>query len=201
MTTHSHSRFSARLSATGLAGLVLTMGVALGGCASAPEARDSRADQPQAAAAWLPPTQVYFYPNAGQSPAQQDRDRFECYLWARQQTGFDPSQPQYAPQTRVEVLPRPAPGHDTAVGAVSGAVLGAAVAGPRDAGSGAVVGALAGAVLGAASDAERQQQADRIEEQRYNRADTARLATLERRAADYRRAMGACLEGRGYTVQ
>lgn len=200
MTTHSHSRFPAPLSATGLAGLALALGVALGGCASAPEARDSGADRPQAEAARLPPTQVYFYPNAGQSPEQQDRDRFECYLWARQQTGFDPSQPQYVPRPRVEVLPRPAPGHDTAVGAVGGAVLGAAVAGPGDAGSGAVVGALAGAVLGAASDAERQAQAERIE-QRYNRADTGKLAAMERKAADYRRAMGACLEGRGYTVQ
>lgn len=29
-----------------------------------------------------PPTHVYFYPAAGQTTEQQERDRFDCYLWA-----------------------------------------------------------------------------------------------------------------------
>jgi len=103
----------------------------------------------------LPPTQVFFYPNSGQSQARQERDRYECYLWAVKQTGFDPSQPQVASHVRVEVLPMPAPGHDTALGALTGAMLGAAVSRPRDVGTGAVVGAIGGAMIGAASDASR----------------------------------------------
>lgn len=147
----------------------------------------------------LPPTQVFFYPNSGQSQAQQERDRYECYLWSLKQTGFDPSQPQLASTVRVEVVPMPAPGHDTALGAVTGAMLGAVVSRPRDAGTGAVIGAIGGAMVGAASDASRVEQADRVQ-MRHDRIDAQRASQIERRAHDYRRAMAACLEGRGYTV-
>lgn len=181
--------------------VLLAVGLALGGCASAPEERGvQRGPAPAATTVRLPPTRVFFYPNAGQTPEQQDRDRYECYLWATKQTGFDPGQPLYAPHVRVEVIPLPPPGHDTAVGAVTGAVLGAAISRPGDAAGGAVVGAMAGAVIGAASDASRRDEAERMEE-RYARVDAQRLAQIERKAADYRRAMAACLEGRGYNVQ
>jgi len=33
------------------------------------------------------------YPSDGQSPEQQSTDRYECYRWAVDQTGFDPTQP------------------------------------------------------------------------------------------------------------
>ena len=33
------------------------------------------------------------YPAKGQTPMQQDRDRYECHDWARLQSGVDPSQP------------------------------------------------------------------------------------------------------------
>jgi hypothetical protein len=147
-----------------------------------------------------PTTQVYFYPTAGQSPEQQNRDRYECYLWAVKQSGFDPSQPHLAPHQRVEVVPMPAPGHDTVAGAATGAIVGAAVSRPRDVGEGAVVGAIAGALLGAASDASRTAQAEQVQ-RRYDQRDAERNAVVEQQATNYRRAMGACLEGRGYTVK
>ena len=56
-----------------------------------------------AASIWLGAeayAQPYIYPSKGQSQEQQERDKFECYNWARQQTGFDPT----APST--PVLPR-----------------------------------------------------------------------------------------------
>ena len=34
--------------------------------------------------------EIYVYPNKGQSTEQQGRDRYECYVWAVGQTGFDP---------------------------------------------------------------------------------------------------------------
>lgn len=148
----------------------------------------------------LPSTEIYFYPTRGQSPAQQERDRYECYLWAVKQSGFDPGQAQLAPHQRVEVKPAPAPGTDTAVGAVSGAVIGSMLAAPHDRGEGMIFGAITGALLGAASDSARQEQAQRIQQQ-YNVKDAQRYARLERQARDYRRAMSACLEGRGYNVQ
>lgn len=175
---------------------LLAMALALGGCASAPAERRVVTEP---APMRLPPTQVFFYPTAGQTPERQDRDRYECYLWAVKQTGFDPSQPRLAAGLRVEVVPMPPPGHDTALGAVSGAVIGAAVSRPHDAAEGAAIGAVAGAVIGAAADASRQAEAERIQE-RYEQRDAQRLGQLERRAQDYRRAMAACLEGRGYAV-
>jgi hypothetical protein len=148
----------------------------------------------------LPSTQVYFYPNHGQSAAQQDRDRYECYLWAKKQTGFDPSSTQLAPHQRVEVWPMPPTGYDIAVGAATGAVLGAVVSPPNKTAEGVAVGAITGAVIGAASDAARQEQAERIQ-QSYDQRDAQRIAQLERQASSYRRAMAACLQGRGYTVR
>src|SRR5262249_13764232 len=131
--------------------------------------------------------------------AQQDRDRYECYNWAVKQTGYDPSQRRPHPADRVAVVPQPAPNAGAIGGAATGAIVGAAVT--RDAGKGAIVGGVAGALLGSAADAwakqQPEQEARAIEaqrERRYDRAD-------DREAAGYRRAMSACLEGRGYTVK
>lgn len=169
---------------------VFVLGV--GACASHPP----QPAVPSAGAAPPPSPQVYFYPLKGQNAAQQDRDRYECYLWAMKQTGFDPSLPQLAPHQKVEVVPVPPPGHDTAVGAATGAVLGAVVSPPGRTAQGAVLGAVAGAAIGAASDTARQREARRLQE-RYNQ----RAASIDQRASDYRRAMTACLEGRGYSVR
>lgn len=148
----------------------------------------------------LPTTTVYFYPTKGQSEAQQDRDRYECYLWAVKQTGFDPGQAQMAPHQRIEVVPAAPPGTDTAAGAVTGAIVGSMMAPGRDSGFGLVFGAITGAMLGSASDQARQEQAARAQ-QYYDSKDSKRYALLEKQARDYRRAMTACLEGRGYTVR
>jgi len=148
----------------------------------------------------LPTTTVYFYPTKGQTEEQQNRDRYECYLWAVKQTGFDPGQAQLAPHQRIEVTPAAPPGADTAAGAVGGALIGSMMAPRHDAGFGLVFGAITGAMFGAASDQARQQEAS--DAQRYYDAKySQRYAVVERQARDYRRAMTACLEGRGYTVR
>ncbi len=95
----------------------------------------------------------------------------------------------------------PPPAHDAAVGAATGAVIGAIAARPGHTGSGAVVGAIAGAVIGGISDAARQEQAERIQERYVSRREAAYSVRVEQQAASYRRAMAACLEGRGYTVR
>jgi hypothetical protein len=147
-----------------------------------------------------PITQVYFYPKEGQTKERQSRDHYECYNWAVQQTGFDPSQSSIPPEQRVKVVPMPPPGHDTAVMAIAGAVLGALIAGPRHAGAGALIGAGSGAIAGAVSDTSRQQYAQQMQEAYVNR-DQALDARYEAKASDFRHAMSACLEGRGYSVQ
>lgn len=176
----------------GLAGTV-SLAVALvglSGCATV---------APQPAPAYVlprPDTTVYAYPTENQSPGQQDRDRYQCSVWAVHQTGFDPSAPGVPVYDRVTVQ-GPPPGTDTAIGAVAGAVLGAAISDPWDRGAGAVFGALTGAMIGSASDdanAQASQQA--MSEQAYRQQ-----RVLAHKASDYRRALSACLEGRGYSVK
>ncbi len=145
-------------------------------------------------------TQVYFYPKAGQSTQQQSRDHFECYNWAIKQTGFDPNLTPLPPAQRIKVVPTPPPGHDTATLAIVGAVLGALIAGPRHAAGGALIGGAGGALAGAASDVSRQESARQMEEAYYQR-DQVIDSQLDAKALDFRRAMGACLEGRGYSIK
>lgn len=171
-------------------------GIALLGCApSGVVVREQTVDAPP-----VPVTKIYFYPSQGQSEAQQERDRYECYAWAVKQTGFDPGQAQLAPHQRVQVTPAAPPGSDTAAGAVGGAIVGSMMSSRHDKGFGLVFGALTGAMLGAASDEARQRQADQVQQQ-YDAKDAQRYARLEKQARDYQRAMTACLEGRGYTVR
>ena len=80
--------------------------------------------------------QLFIYPQRGQSPQQQQQDRFECHQWAVQQTGFDPMMGTAPPP------PAPAPTTGAVRGAARGAALGAvggAIGG--NAGRGAAIGA------------------------------------------------------------
>ncbi len=145
-------------------------------------------------------TDIAVYPAQGQSEQQLRRDRYECHAWAVRQSGFDPAtrRTMTTPVPRVE--PDPPGGHDTAAGALSGAVIGAAVSNPHHAGQGAAVGAVIGAAAGAMSDTAREKRADRIEEAYAERA--ARLdADAAAEGGRYRRALAACLEGRNYAVR
>jgi hypothetical protein len=142
-----------------------------------------------------PPQRVFVYPANGQSPEQTDRDRYECHVWAVQQTGVDPSRSDANPYARVVVQPANPPGTGTAIGAISGAILGSIIAGPRNAGAGLVLGGATGAIIGSASDAQAQSQAQQTQAQ-INQSQAAGRA----QADSYRRAIGACLQGRGYTI-
>ena len=99
-----------------------------------------------------------------------------------------------------EPLPIPAPGTDTLNGAATGAIIGASVSRPRDAGGGALFGAVAGALLGAASDNARAQRAADTE-QRLNAANELSDQGLDHLAGNYRRALSVCLQGRGYQTR
>lgn len=172
-------------------GLVVTL---LAGCASAPPARRVSRQAPPAP----PPPQVYVYPQRGQVPAQVDRDRYECHVWAVRESGFDPSAHALPAASRTTVVPAQSANQTVAAGAVTGAVLGAVVARPGDAATGAVIGAVAGSVLGAAAASSQQAEAARIEQQiGGRRGDSA----YPREGEGYRRALSACLEGRGYSVK
>jgi hypothetical protein len=172
--------------------IVLGVVASLLGCATPPPPRAVVAAQPE-------PNQILVYPAQGQSQAQLERDRYDCHVWAVQQSGFDPSQPGVPAGQRVIVQPANPPGTGTAVGAIAGAILGAAIAGPRQAGFGAVFGGLTGAAVGTASDANAQAQAN-YEQSRLDAGYNQSAAQGAQRADNYRRAISACLDARGYTT-
>lgn len=184
------------LALRGIAGIAALSVLALGlaGCETAPPPRP--APPPVAYAGPPPNTTVFAYPQNGQSADQQSRDRYECSLWAVHQTGFDPSAPNVPPEYRV-VASGPPPGTGTAIGAIAGAVIGAAISPGWDRGAGAVFGGLTGAMIGSASDAQRTQQ----NEMEMTAQEQQQAAAMAQKASDYRRALSACLEGRGYSVK
>jgi hypothetical protein len=181
------------ISAVAAAAMVL-----LAGCVEAPPPRQVYAPPPPN----RPITDVYAYPQNNQTPDQQERDRYECNTWAVKQSGFDPSAPNVPPHDRYRVVAAgPPPGSGTAVGAITGAILGAVIAGPRNAGAGLIVGGVAGGLVGTAAEQQQRAAADAQAQQFVDNRSAQEIAVIDARAANYRRAIGACLEGRGYSVK
>lgn len=179
---------------------LVTSGLALAllsGCVIAPARHPHGPYAPPPQAQSLPP--MYFYPDRGQPEALQDRDRYECYRWAVGQSGFDPGMTPVTlpPQTPPQPVARD--GADVAAGAVTGAVIGSVASSRRHSGEGAVIGAIFGAALGAIAQESRAQaieQSNAAREQQSQAARQAAMAPLD----GFRRAMGACMAGRGYRV-
>lgn len=146
------------------------------------------------------PAPMYFYPMRQQSEALQDRDRYECYRWAVYQSGVDPGMTPVSggasPSREVRSSAAdPRDGSSVVAGAATGAVAGAVLSSPRHTGQGAVMGAIFGALLGAAVEESRAQS---IERQQAARAPAP--APLPPGLNNFRRAMSACMDARGYRV-
>lgn len=138
----------------------------------------------------------FIYPEKGQSAEQQEKDKYECYSWAKGQTGFDAMQ--------VPTATEPPPAQEAQRGgAVRGAARGAAVGAVAgeiandDAGKGAAVGAASGALVGGMRRRDQQRQQQQAEQQWANE----QAANYAQQRSNYDRAYSACLEGRGYTVK
>lgn len=133
---------------------------------------------------------LYVYPNKGQSTAQQTNDESVCYKSAKAKSGVDPA--NLPPATSA-----PAPVHHggTVRGAAGGAAGGAAIgAVAGNAGQGAAIGAVAGALVG-----RRRQTALNNAEQHYAQANAQNQRSAQMN--NFRRAFGACLASKGYTVK
>ena len=130
--------------------------------------------------------QPIFYPAKGQSGQQQNRDQGECQVWAQQTTGINPANlpPPQAPQQTGPAVG----GGERLRGAARGAVIGEIAGGHG--GEGAAVGAMVGGARARRNQAAANQQAQQQAEAQY----ASRIST-------YNRAVGACMEGRGYTVR
>ncbi len=140
--------------------------------------------------------EFFIYPDRGQSDEQMEQDKFQCYGWAKNQSGFDPM----ALATATAPPPKQQqPKGGVARGAVGGALIGTAVgaiSGKRT-GKAAAAGAAAGGLIGGMrrNDQVRQEQADR------KQWEQEQVANYQRSRNNYNRAYAACLEGRGYTVR
>ncbi len=125
------------------------------------------------------------FPAKGQSAEQQEKDKFECYNWAKKSSGFDPmsSSATVVPQAQTK-------SGGAARGAVAGAAAGAVFGNKskhtrRSAAAGATIGGVSQAGSNTKSQQQAQQQASNVARQR----------------SEYDRAHAACLEGKGYTVK
>ena len=144
--------------------------------------------------AWA--AEPYIYPAKGQSAQQMEKDKYDCYEWAKGQTGFDPMKPPSAapppppssPQNEGQVV------HGAARGAALGAI-GGAIAG--DAGKGAAIGAASGAALGGIRKRSEYQH----EQQQYQQQVQQQQAQYEQQRGNYDRAYGACMDARGYVLK
>jgi hypothetical protein len=130
---------------------------------------------------------IFVYPGKGQTKDQQEQDEFACYKWAKEQTGFDPTQPVQ------QAAAPPPPGREVGRGAARGAAIGAiggAIGG--DAGKGAAIGAGVGAAGGVA----RRRHAEREQQAAQQQAKQQQEASIN----GYKRAFSGCMTARGYTV-
>jgi hypothetical protein len=135
--------------------------------------------------------ELYIYPAKGQSDEQLDKDKYECYNWAKKDTGFDPM--------AVPVTSTPAPsGQKKSGGVVKGALGGAALGAIiGDSSKSAKRGAAAGGLIGGV----RQSSSNRQTEQQQQQWAQQESASYANNRNNYNRAYSACLEGRGYTVK
>ena len=134
--------------------------------------------------------EIIIFPAQGQSDEQIEKDKYDCYQWAKKETGFDPME--------VPKATAPPPEQEAKRGGVlRGAAGGAIVGGIIDGSDGAKKGAAAGGVVGGARR-HRQGREQQYKEDQWAQEQSAQYS---QKRNTYNRAYGACLEGKGYTVK
>jgi hypothetical protein len=135
---------------------------------------------------------IFIYPMQNQAPDQQSKDDYECFSFAKTQTGYDPMNP---PEVVAQAPDQGASGQrlrGAARGAAAGAIIGEVA--NNDAGEGAAIGATLGVMSGGRrSRAQRSQQAQQAEQSAQQQ-----MAGLQQ---TFKNAYGACIEARGYSVK
>ena len=144
--------------------------------------------------------EIIVYPAKGQSNEQREKDKYECYTWAKGQTGFDPMQIPTASS------PAPAGGDKSVAGGVvgggvagglGGAVIGGITGGRKGAKRGVAIGGLSGGAIGGMRSSSQNSQAD----QQRKQWEQQQANQYMQQRNTYNRAYAACLEGKGYTVK
>jgi hypothetical protein len=144
--------------------------------------------------------EIIVYPAKGQSNEQMEKDKFECYSWAKGQTGFDPMQMPTATSPPPSQEKKSVGGSAVKgglLGGAGGAVIGGIAGGSKGARKGAAIGGLSGGAIGGMRSSRQNRQTD---QQRKQWEQQQANQYMQQRNA-YNRAHAACLEGRGYTVK
>jgi len=141
------------------------------------------------------------YPAKGQSQDQMEKDKFECYSWAKGQTGFDPMETPKATAPPPTKQAKSSTAGGAVKGGVGGGVVGAGVGaiagGKKGAKKGAAIGAVSGGAIGGVKSSSQQKQ-DKQAQKQWEQQQTNQY--MQKRDT-YNRAYSACLEGKGYTVK
>ena len=131
------------------------------------------------------------FPAKGQSNEQLEQDKFSCYGWAKQQSGFDPMQ---AATTSTPPPSQQQKSGGVVRGALGGAALGAIIGdSSRSARNAGAAGALIGGVRQRSANNATAANTEQWKQQEANNYANNRN--------QYDRAYTACLEGKGYTVK
>ena len=147
---------------------------------------------------------VMAFPAKGQDAQKQSQDEGECFTWSKQQTGFDPMNPQAsAPPVPAAAPPPPPPSGQRVRGAARGAAAGAVIGevANGDSSQGAAVGATVGAMKGGQQKRQQQAQAQQHAAQQQEAAVQQQQAAVNEQANLFKKGFGACLESKGYTVK
>lgn len=140
------------------------------------------------------------YPAQGQSNEQMEEDKFACYGWAKNQSGFDPMQMPAAtspPPSR----DRKSVGGSTVAGGVAGGVGGGIIGGIAGGRKGAKRGALIGGLTGGAFGGMRSSSQNRQAETKRKQWEQEQANQYMQKRNLYNRNYAACMEGKGYSVK
>jgi outer membrane lipoprotein SlyB len=140
-------------------------------------------------------TELVIFPAQNQNNEQMEKDKYDCYQWAKQQSGFDPM----APPTTSSAPPVQGAQGGVVKGAARGALVGVTVGAitNNSKGRSAAAGAAAGGLVGGMRRQDQARQQNQAEQQ-WAQQETN---TYAQQRNNYNRAYSACLEGKGYTVK
>jgi hypothetical protein len=158
--------------------------------------------KPQPSPTPRPPTLaqvgMFIYPAKGQALDQQAQDEESCRRWAEAQTGLQLQSGSVDTQGAAKAAEKEvgkATEGAAVVGAAKGAAAGTAIGAiAGNTGKGAAIGAVAGAMGGFSARRHAMHEAGAQGAQKAQAQNQQALDT-------FKKAAGACLEGRGYSVK
>lgn len=140
--------------------------------------------------------ELIIFPAKGQSSEQMEKDKYDCYQWAKNESKFDPMAP---PTATTAPPPKQQQQGGVVKGAARGALVGLTVGAitNNDKGRSTGAGAAAGGLVGGMRKRDQTNQQKQAEQQWAQKES----ANYQQNRNRYNRAYAACLTGKGYTVK